>query len=180
MKAALLVCGLMAACFGSSALAQSNYGERRFNDIDEEEWREQDIPLPAFPRDENLIEFKVGNLATNRFFIDANSLTVGDKDRIVRFTLVVRTSGGATNISYQGMHCNKLRWKTYANGRADGTWVTARYGSEWKEIENKPVNRHHAELFRYFFCPRGVAIMNTAEGIDALRRGHHPLTEGPP
>ena len=133
-----------------------------------------EVEPPAFPKPENLIEFYVGPVTTNKYFIDASTLSVGG-DRVVRYVLVVRTSGGATNVSFEGINCKELSWKHYATGRSDGTWVKSRATRiEWRPIENKPVNRHHASLSRDLFCPVGNAINTAEEGRNALRLGVHP------
>jgi hypothetical protein len=95
------------------------------------------------------------------------------KDGVVRYVLVVQTSGGATNISFEGIRCDAREFRLYASGHREGRWTKARL-SEWRPIENKPVNRHHAALSRDLFCPNGVAIYTPDEGRDALRRGKHP------
>ncbi|MCX7147880.1 MAG: CNP1-like family protein [Rhodocyclales bacterium] len=140
-----------------------------------EPWQEQqEVEPPAFPKQENLREFYVSAVATNTYLIDASTLVVG-ADGVVRYVLVVQTSGGATNVSFEGMHCKELKWKHYATGRSDGTWTKSRATRiEWRPIENKPVNRHHAALSRDFFCPLGNAISTADEGRNALRLGKHP------
>jgi hypothetical protein len=76
-------------------------------------------------------------VTTNKYFIDASTLSVGS-DRIVRYVLVVRTSGGASNVSFEGINCKELTWKHYATGRSDGTWTKSRAArTEWRPIENK-------------------------------------------
>lgn len=138
-------------------------------------WQEQqNVKLPAFPKPEDLREFYVSALATNKYFIDASTLSVG-ADGVVRYALVVKTSGGATNVSFEGINCREQRWKHYATGHSDGTWVNSRAARvEWRPIENKPINRHHAALSRELFCPTGTAIENADEGRNALRLGKHP------
>jgi hypothetical protein len=89
--------------------------------------------------------------------------------------LVVKTSGGATNVSFEGMRCKELTWKHYATGGSDGTWTKSRATrAEWRPIENKPVNRHHAAISRDLFCPIGSPIQTAEEGRNALRLGKHP------
>ncbi len=142
---------------------------------DEAPWQElKEVEPPAFPRQENLLEYYVGPATANNYFIDASTLSVGS-DGIVRYVLVVRTAGGATNVSFEGINCKELAWKHYATGRSDGTWVKSRAArSEWRPIENKPVNRHHASLSRDLFCPAGIPIWTADEGRNALRLGKHP------
>jgi hypothetical protein len=144
-------------------------------DEEEKPWQELGVEPPAFPKQENLKEFYVSPVATNKYFIDASTLAVG-ADGVVRYVLVVKTSGGATNVSFEGIRCEERTWKHYATGRSDGaTWTTSRAArNDWRPIENKPVNRHHAALSRDLFCPSGSAIQTADEGRNALRLGKHP------
>lgn len=136
------------------------------------EWKELDVPPPAFPRAENLREFYVSPTATAKYLIDASTLVPGS-DGIVRYVLVIRTAGGAQNISFEGIRCEENTWKLYATGGSDGQWRKARI-SEWRPIENQPVNRYHAVLSQELFCPMGIPIATPDEGRNALRLGKHP------
>lgn len=166
---------LLAGVLGNAVAQMPNSSGYNTNYQEAEPWQEQqEVEPPVFPKAENLREFYVSAVATNKYLIDASTLIVGADD-VVRYVLVVQTSGGATNVSFEGMHCKELRWKHYATGRSDGTWVKSRATrSEWRPIENKPVNRHHAALSRDFFCPLGNAISTAEEGRNALRLGKHP------
>jgi hypothetical protein len=167
----------IAAAIATGAAAQAQKPLVGINPNFEEEapWQElKEVDPPSFPRDENLREFYVGPVTTNNYFIDASTLSVGS-DSIVRYVLVVRTSGGATNVSFEGINCKDFTWKHYATGRNDGTWVKSRAARiEWRSFENNAVNRYHAALSRDFFCPAGSAISTADEGRRALRLGKHP------
>jgi hypothetical protein len=148
---------------------------------DEEEgrpWVEADLALPAYPADADLVEFNVSAATTNKYFIDSKSISVGS-DGVVRYSLVILTSGGATNVTYEGIRCSAREFRAFAIGRSDRTWSPSRL-STWKPIENKPINRHHAALSHDFFCPRGVPIYRADDGRKALRRGIHPDAEDLP
>jgi len=164
--APFLLAGLLLSAAASAALGL------RDEDPDAPRWEEEDLLLPAFPQEANLREFYVSATTTHKFFIDAATLSVG-KDRVVRYTLVVRTSGGATNVTHEGMRCETGEFKVYATGHRDGSWVAARR-SVWRPVENKPTNRYHAALSRDFFCPVGNPIFSADEGREALRLGKHP------
>ncbi|MCK9380818.1 MAG: CNP1-like family protein [Sulfuritalea sp.] len=167
------VMGSAAAQFGSPMMGVPAPNKYQ-GDEEEQPWQELESEPPAFPKQENLREFYVSAVATNQYFIDASTLAVG-ADRVVRYVLVVRTSGGATNVSFEGINCKESTWKHYATGHGDGTWMKSRaLRNEWRPIENKPVNRHHAALSHDFFCPAGVAINTADEGRNALRLGKHP------
>jgi len=165
----LLVCALL-ALGPRMVCADGIFGARE--DPDAPPWQEREVTLPAFPKDDDLIEFYVSATTANRFFVDAKSIDAGG-DGVVRYALVIRTAGGATNVSYEGIRCERMEYRLYASGRADGNWAKVR-SADWKPIENKPINRHHAALNRSYFCPGGVAIRSADEGRDALRRGRHP------
>lgn len=165
---------LLVVLTASPAFAQHGASGQSLNTFFEEKlpWSENDTELPPFPKDADLVEIYVGPAATNTYLIDANSLSVGTDD-VVRYTLVVRAAGGAQNVSHEGIHCKDRNWKIYATGHNDGTWSRARI-NQWRPIENKPMNRHHAALSRDYFCPNGVQIRVADEGRNALRLGKHP------
>ncbi|GAB2180067.1 hypothetical protein DLREEDagrD3_02900 [Denitratisoma sp. agr-D3] len=141
----------------------------RSNDLpDEGPWTEKTVALPPFPKEADLLEFYVAAVASNRFFIDKTSIAPSE-DGVVRYTLVIQTSGGATNVTYEGIRCDTGEVKVYGLGRNDGTWAQSR-NPQWKPIENKPINRHHAALRAEYFCTQGM-IRDQAEGIAVLKRG---------
>ena len=164
------------AAIAGGSMAQPGLMPKDNRGFEDEEPRQElkEVEPPAFPRQENLLEYYVGPATANNYFIDASTLSVGD-DGIVRYVLVVKAAGGATNVSFEGINCKELAWKHYATGRSDGTWVKSRAKrNEWQPIENKPVNRHHAALSRDYFCPVRNPIKSAEEGRNALRLGQHP------
>ncbi|MBI3524796.1 MAG: CNP1-like family protein [Betaproteobacteria bacterium] len=156
-----------------AAAAPAQYSvDQGYDTADSQRGHESEVPLPAFPRQENLVEFYVSAPASNHFFIDAKSVSIGP-DGVVRYTLVVKTAGGATNISYEGIRCSTSEYKLFATGRSDGAWARART-DDWRPIENKNINRHHAALNSEYFCHDGLPPDSAAEGVAALRRVEQP------
>ena len=151
--------------------------ELPYNAVEEIEWRESQVILPAFPEDENLVEFPVGSMSKNWFGLDKSSVTIG-ADGVVRFTLVIKSPGGGTNATFEGINCSHRQYRIYAIGRDDRTWLKL-HNSEWILIENKPLNRHHAVLNREVFCPAGAPIASVQEGLKALRRVNLPSAGSP-
>lgn len=132
-------------------------------------WSEMQAQLPAYPVEGNLIPLDVGSVSTHRFFVDGKSVSAG-KDGVVRYTLVIKTLGGATNVSFEGIRCETREQRYYAIGRTDGSWVRAR-DPQWKYIEFRQINAHHTTLYGEFAC-NGKFVRGTAEQIvQALRRG---------
>ncbi len=159
--------------FASAALAQSQWDGWDYNfDREVTSWNEMQAQLPPYPRDGTLLPLNVSAVTTHRFFVDANSVSTG-KDGVVRYTLVIKTSGGATNVSFEGIRCETREQKYYAIGRADGSWVRAR-NPQWRRIEFQQVNAHHITLYGEYAC-EGKFVKGSAEQIvRALRRGPEP------
>ena len=137
-------------------------------DYETKRWEEIAVRLPAAPQKEKLISIYVSAATEHKFFIDPDSISLG-KDGVARYTLVVKTSGGATNISYEGMRCETRERRAYAFGRSDGQWSKVR-GSAWMTIREETANRHYAALFTDYLCPDGVMAGDVAAVLHAL---HH-------
>jgi hypothetical protein len=138
-------------------------------DEDKKPWSEIEAQLPPPPKPENLIAFDAGGATPHRFYIDAAALSVGE-DGIVRYTMVVKTAGGATNVSFEGIRCATQEQKLYAVGRGDGKWIRAR-DTQWRRVEYKDLNRHHGVLYSDFFCPeRHVRMVTAKQILEALKR----------
>ena len=162
----------LAAQFGS-ALAQPKSDWEI--ELERRGWKEAEYKLPALPKPEDLLEFFVSSGSDFRFFIDRQSLSVG-KDGVVRFTLLARSASGAENLTYEGIRCSEGKYRVYAYGKPGGGW--SERDSDWRPIESKSVQRWHNALWLEYFCPQRVPIFDSAEGIDALRRGGHPNAVG--
>ena len=160
---------LLAGCSSGRSNTTSDWERENAGKLAKE--NEEPLPaLPALPRGENLIGFFVSSASDFRFFVDRASVEV--KNKIVRYTLVARSSNGAENITHEGINCAAGEYRVYAYGRSDGTWQSR--PGPWQEISPRSVQRWHNALRREFFCPNGVAVADAAEGIMALEKGGHP------
>ena len=149
------------------ALAQVHIKSDWELEMERRNWKEADIKLPAYPKQENLIEFYVSPTTEFRFFIDRQSLSVGN-DGVVRYTLLARSPSGVENVTYEGIRCAARAYRVYAYGR-EAKW--AERDSDWRDIEPKTMQRSHYALWREYLCPRKAPILDVAEGLEALRRG---------
>lgn len=148
--------------------AQAGWGDFEYDfDEDKKPWQEVQAQLPAYPRAENLVPFEVSAASRNRYYIDDVSLSVGE-DGVVRYTVVVRTPGGAENVSFEGMRCENGERKLYAFGRPDGKgggdWSRNRR-ARWEPIQARQATSYHRALFYHYLC--------TVEGkgdLAAIRR----------
>lgn len=137
------------------------------NDREIRQWSELQAQIPPYPKDADLLRFDAGSATAHRFFVDPGSISIGE-DGVVRYILVVRTGGGATNVTFEGMRCETREQKTYAIGHRDGAWVRAR-NPKWRRIESREINRHHGVLYVEFFC-RGKSPSRNVRDIIALLR----------
>lgn len=134
-------------------------------------WSELVADLPPYPADSNLIPLEVDAVTPHRYFVDAKSLSSG-KDGVVRYTLVVKTAGGATNVSFEGIRCDSAEQKYYAIGRpGDRSWVRAR-DPRWRAFSARQAGVHHASLYQWYLCK-----VRTAEPVERIVRA---LREGIP
>ena len=162
-----LVAAAIVLAAAAPAGAQTGIFEKDYDD-EKKPWAEIEAQLPAHPKPENLIAFDAGGATSHRFYIDAPSLSVG-ADGVVRYTMVVRTSGGATNTTFEGIRCATQEQKLYAVGSGD-KWVKAR-DPRWKRIESRGVNQHHGVLYLDFMCPeRHVRMMTAKQILASLRK----------
>lgn len=158
-------------------IAGAGHAQRLYDDDGEEVGTNKKlaIELPSAPMEANLLEFDGGPIAANRYFVDGTSIVIG-KDAEVRFTLVIKTQGGAANVSYEGINCGDRQFKVYYLGRSDGSW-TKPYSSRWSPIEKQTANPYRQVLYRDIFCSMGV-VANADEARHALRRMRPAATSG--
>ncbi|MGH8748044.1 MAG: CNP1-like family protein [Burkholderiales bacterium] len=160
----------MVACAGD-APEQSDWERAQ----QAQSWQESRVTLPPYPREANLVEFKVGARSDFHFLVDTASLSVGS-DGVVRYVLLARSSEGAQNVSFEGLRCKDGEYKIYATGSANGAWLGVRE-PRWRPVE-QGAGSWHRMLANNYFCPAREPIRTVAEGIDALRRGGNSRARG--
>lgn len=166
---------LLALAAGAVAQPRSDWEEK----LEERNWQEGELKLPAYPKAENLLEYEASAASSFRFLVDADSISA-TSDGVVRYTLVARSTAGTESVSFNGLRCKARAHRVYATGHsADKNWSAA-FDSQWKELQPRAFSRPHQALMRNFFCPAGIAITSRDEGVDALRRGAHPQAVGSP
>jgi hypothetical protein len=169
--------GAVGAAIAGLAFAQAP-GERLRDsaadsiDFTEKPLDELPLQLPAAPKTADLLQFDPGRRTTLRYFIDPASLAVGT-DNIVRFTVVVRGDGAASNVSYEAIRCKTRERKVYAYGRPDGTWNQVR-NPGWTKIGGPDFEGYRFALYENYICPSRQSITTAREGVEAFRRGGHP------
>lgn len=145
----------------------------RDNDPDEpKKWVEFEAKPPAYPREDKLLQFEGAAAVAHRFFLDPDSLSVGG-DGVVRYAVVVKAGGGASNTSFEGIRCDVRQYKIYAVGRRDGTWTAAR-DPQWRDIDFRDANRPHNVLHRGILCEGRTPVKSARDAVNILRYGLKP------
>jgi hypothetical protein len=160
------------ALFSTFFIALPVYAQQEDADGAPAVWQESAVKLPAAPAKENLLSFNPNASGNMKFAIDAKSLTV-EKDEVVRYTLVITSAAGASNVSYEGIRCKTMEKKAYAFGQADNNWSVAKRDT-WDAIADGRVNRQHITLAQDFFCD-GSRVAGKAENIIERIRRNRPL-----
>ncbi len=162
-----LMAGVTLALLNPMArLAQAAEKEQDSN----KEWQETSWQLPAAPQAENLLPFYASS--SQSFSLDAKSLSVAS-DGSIRYSLISTSTGGAKNISYEGIRCQTAEKKLYAFGRPDGSWSASRR-DQWEMISDTGVNKQHSILLYDYFC-EGKTIAGKAEQILGRIKRKQPL-----
>ncbi|MEA5098875.1 MAG: CNP1-like family protein [Burkholderiaceae bacterium] len=156
----LSVSGVHAASIDLDPDVQPN---KNFAEPDENKpFVEEQVALPPFPQQKNLIPLDTGPTASYVFALDAKSLTVG-KDGVIRYTVVATSPSGAVNIIYEGLRCKTFEYRPYAFGGKNDKWVPARNG-RWQVISSMAKDQSHFALAQDYFC-EGRTLSGGAEQI---------------
>lgn len=158
---------LFSLCCALSGGVQAQ--SRNYEDPDESKpvWQDSSVTLPAAPQASDLLPFFVSATASQQFQIDAKSLVV-TSEGVVRYTLVGTSSSGVKNVSHEAIRCAAFEYKTYAYGRADGSWSTARR-DQWQRILHNISNRAQAALALDFFCQGKSVAGKVPEMLHKIR-----------
>jgi hypothetical protein len=155
--------GPASAVYDPFANPNDNWG----NNFEEPEpWKEGEWVLPAWPQDSDLIEFSVDKApARYRHYLDAKSLSIGEDDYVVRYSVVIDT-GGARNVFYDGVRCDAHVFRNYAFGMNEA--FTVNENADWETVTSYGIGRFRRTLHDYFFC-NGLYPYKSKQILNRLR-----------
>ncbi|MGO4808445.1 CNP1-like family protein [Cupriavidus sp. 2MCAB6] len=139
------------------------------------DFKEVEVPLPALPRDADLITFEVSPAGNFNFAVDAKSVSVG-ADGAVRYTAVVTGASGMRNVSFEAVRCDTFQRKMYATLPKGATdWVRNRSDDRegWTQLAGISRNNYAGTLAKDFMC-EGRGAAGTAQEIVRDLRGEAP------
>lgn len=149
----LFFLALTAATFPLSAKNGQFSTEPEYFEFDEslvEKWKESEVTLPPYPKDQDLLPVTLPVTDTLKIYIDRASLSRG-VDRVARFTLVVESPSGARSIFFDGIRCETGEYKTYALGTLDQAFTPAK-NAQWQRITQPAINAFRFHLYRNLIC----------------------------
>ena len=134
-------------------------------------WQEQENMLPAYPGQADLLEVDAGTDGLQyTVYLDKNSLVIGD-DRVVRYTVVLESSTGVWNVSYEGLHCGEKRYRRFAYG-FDGEWRPLP-DSQWSPVSGGGANAYRRVFYERYICNPTDAPGSAAEILNMFRNNWH-------
>jgi len=138
------------------------------NYVPEEAWHEGVVEVPQTFDAEDLQSFTVDDRDTRfSYFIERGSLKTGE-DLVTRYLLVIRSSQGALNSSYEGIRCGHRQYRVYAYGNADK--LTPTPGSEWQSVPKGDSADYRTRLYDDLICNLQTGTANSpVEVFRAMR-----------
>lgn len=125
--------------------------ERAEPEASEKPWQEQLVTLPIFPRAEDLLPIRgdAGDPGYN-YYIDVNSVSLSP-DEVLRYTVIIQSPQGASNIVYEGIRCATNEIKTLAYGTRDGRFKRLA-DAEWTYVHTQGPLGYRTTLVELYVC----------------------------
>jgi hypothetical protein len=122
-----------------------------FGTVFQRSWEESVISIPAQPKADSLLPFKVFETPTYKYYLDSSSLNVSGGDNVVRYTVVVETPSGIKNVFYEGIRCDTQEYKMYASALW-GEDLSPITEPEWAAVKETGTGVYRYDLFKYYLC----------------------------
>jgi hypothetical protein len=136
-----------------------------------ESWEEQDVSLPAYPEEKNLMDLGIATDGLQyTVYLDKPSLQRGN-DGVVRYTVILVPSSGIWNVSNEGLRCGEKQFRRYAYG-IDGSWQPMN-NSPWREVQGSGANRYRSILYDKYFCNPLRSSQSAEEMINSFTETWH-------
>jgi CNP1-like family len=112
---------------------------------------EEPVVIPPYPLEKNLVKMDIDRYGyAYQAYVDTASLSVG-KDRVVRYTVVLRSPAGVDNVSYEGLRCTRNEFKRYAYGSGGRFYPVT--NPDWQRIHQVRQDIYRKVLADEYLCP---------------------------
>lgn len=129
--------------------------EYEYDSSGDKPWQERALSaIPPLPADDRLLQVRIDTLPRGfKLFLGEQSLSLGEQDQTLRFWVVVRSSSGAYNATFEGLRCDTREFKIYAYGRQHAK-PNVRLAPQpaWRYIGMLPGDHFRRELADGYLC----------------------------
>ncbi|HQT42162.1 MAG: hypothetical protein B7Y05_23990 [Polynucleobacter sp. 24-46-87] len=106
--------------------------------------------MPLNPPNKSTIQpFYVSQTTIFKFAVDTNSILIGN-DGITRYTVILTSPNGNSQVQYEGIRCDSFQWRLYGTFE-NGSWKENPLSS-WRSIQDNIPNRYQAALAQGALC----------------------------
>ncbi|HQR84752.1 MAG: hypothetical protein B7Y05_26280 [Polynucleobacter sp. 24-46-87] len=106
--------------------------------------------MPLNPPNKNTLQpFYVSQTTIFKFAVDTNSILIGN-DGVTRYTVILTSPNGNSQIQYEGIRCDSFQWRIYGTFE-NGSWKENPLSS-WIKIQDNTPNRYQAALAQGALC----------------------------
>lgn len=132
-------------------------GDQDDFEVNVKEWKERFSGIPPLPEDDAWTQVQIDSLPENqRAFLDMGTLSVSDKDYVVRYWLLFRSTAGAYTATFEGLRCGTEEYVVYAYGNPRRKPAVREVKTpKWKAIGGAR-SAYRKELAEDVFCTGGV------------------------
>lgn len=132
---------------------------------DPADWKEIETPPPPAFDVKKLITLEVSPNSQLVYGVDPATISISQKDGIVRYVMVASNASGASNVMYEGIRCTTGEFKTYARYSSDGKWTHVSK-PEWRSLFDNMPSKHALRFARAGACDSAAP----ATSVDTLVR----------
>jgi len=146
-----------------------------------EKWKEIQFEIPKLPDDENLVEGPLDKPPPGlKLYLDPTSISLSEKDRVLRYWVVLKSEGGGYNAIYEGMRCNTEEYKVYAYGHPSRKpQIRPASKPKWKSLFEAKRSDYHPMLAEEVLCA-GITPKTLEEVNNTLKgryKFHKPFAD---
>ena len=130
-------------------------------------WQEEKLELPAFPRAEDLLPIR-GDAAPEgyTYYIDVNSVSFS-ADGVLRYTVVIQSPQGASNVVYEGIRCATDEVKPLAYGTRTGRFVRMP-DAQWTYFRSPGALAYRTSLVELYVCDEHGFALDSDNVLERL------------
>ncbi len=129
-------------------------------------FKEGATAMPLNPPNKATIQpFYVSQQTIFKFAVDTDSILMGNDD-ITRYTVILTSPNGNSQVQYEGIRCDSFQWCLYGTFE-NGAWKENPL-SNWNPIKDNTATRYQAALAQGAFCNFNSQEKNIKNIIQSL------------